>query len=1135
MDAGDARIKVTVQSVQGSGSQSPSKRPPSRTTTIPLRTGDSSPVARRKRQPTPAAHVDSSEVFRRSLRKRKATPVESPRHSARTQRSQLEYAVEEEEFLPQISEPAREARAESAAMYSEQSVPSSEVRRRRSLYPMRNQRYKRLSAAREELDDALQDAISERDAWSEGLHSERGGELTVANEDFTMITGESLASIKASTTMLSAHDEAERSHVAAEHLTSSPPKVSYPDLADQAKDAQTPLVGGDQDVMNWRPTGPAVSQLDLTKSEGQHVQGDEGYGAEGDDVEDSIEVEDDQDFGDDPHDETDAVYLDQEKSPITTNHARQSSNQKSQTSPSKDLSTERDASLGAPDPAADEEEPPEDEEDDDIWAEEASREIDESAASHPPLHSTTVSIPPIFDEPSVSRQPSNLRTVENQPTPAEQPTQRPGRSRLPRTWRQTNGVDNSYTVSTVESNGDQTNIEEPRGNLARRESIDDAESGRSSGVLTPPSTDDDESRPNKLSFDKPTVEEEPKASGEQEMFDDAGDDGEGDDEMVDEEADEHHDGEGSEDEEGDISGFTNPNAGDTQLEAHHRFRRQDDSPEKQDGDMASPLSNAESNVTSPDESGEDTGFFWQTNLPSVYKREGPKPQQRKPIDLSAILRMDSSKVDDSDEKVRKENSESNAQNQPQRGHQKSQFSPLRMRPVTGKVNSTPSDNASGRLLNTPLRKSLLRSSKALETNDSAQKQASEPSEQVQPATQIEESQNTVTDDSMASKASDQRQLLEDFKLATPSPRKPATQRLAILRDDDTQERNRSADAPSNSLDHTEQSENWPEHSYEEHLNIGSPQRINVNFNDSTLSYQQQQTSILEPRRPVRPLFDKDINAPVLKPSVPDKEMQDSAYSAPSQSFFSHEATATPTQEWNESVFSRLNTTFWSAVARPQRPPPTPAPAARTTEQTISLSLRAQLRSRYGVLPDSHPWTMHHMRTLHRLLNSLESGRRDSIVPTHTPLPPHLIKTLHTDRKDATGRLWRCEKRHAYVVQAFLQLLVDPALYRSMQNGEVDWLGDAQAAHLRGTMGGREGSEVCFKTIKPKRGLIEWQWALECLGCCVISNLEKGVRPLEAKVQDERGPRDVEFSIMGDGEGDGRVRAWFERESRVEWE
>lgn len=999
---------------------------------------------------------------------------------------------------------------------------------------MRNQRNKRLSAAREELDDALQDALSEREAWSNALHSDLGGELTTANEDFTMITGESLASIKASTTMLSGHDDGERSHVIVQHMTSSPPKVAYPDLTEQAHEAKTPLVGGDQDVMNWKPSGPTVSQLDLRKSEERENQDGLEPDVEEEYEDGSIEAEDDDDdMGDDQVEGQDEDHMDQQKSLNPQEQERQSSYHKSPTPQATNFATEKDASLGAPDPAA-QEEPADEEEDDDIWAEEASREIEESAAFHRPAPSTIISIPPMFDESAISHQSSNSKTTDKPPMRIEQPNQRKTRSRLPRTWRQPGGVDSSYTDSTGRSNIDQTTVEQSQDNLARRGSGDDAESGKSSGVLTPPSTDDEQSRQKNATLAEPTIKEEPVADGEEEMFND--EDEQEDDEMDDKEAEPQDDEEdGYEDEEGDISGFTNPNAGDTQLEAHHRFGRQDESPEKQDGDVASPLSDASSNVGTPDESGEDTGFFWQTNLPSVYRRERPQPQKKKPIDLSAILRMDSSKVEDSGRKEQHNNFGNTTRTHSQQNQSTSRHSPLRMRPVTGKVNSTPSGNATGRLLNTPLRKSLLKSSKVLDTSDSAKKPSPVQTEHVQPVTRVEETQITVTDDSLASKASDQRQLLEEFKLGTPSPKKPANERLAVLRDDDA---SRTEGVEAGSFDRTEPSEDWPEHSYEENLNIASPQRINVNFNDSTLSYQQQQQSLLEPRRPVRPLFDKNVNAPVLKPSTTNKRIQDSSLDAPSPSYFSHDEPTASIQQENEGVFSRLNTSFWSAVTRPQRPPPTPAPAARTTEQTISLSLRAQLRSRYGVLPSSQPWTMHHMRTLHRLLNSLESGRRDSIVPTHTPLPAHMTKLLNTDRKDATGRPFRFTKPHAHVLQAFMQLLVDPSLYRSMQNGEVSWLGDAQAAHLRGTMGGREGSEICFKTLKPKSGVITWEWVLECLGCCVISNLEKGVRVRvgDGEVDRERNAeRDVEFSIMGDGEGDGRVKAWFERERSAVFE
>jgi hypothetical protein len=101
----------------------------------------------------------------------------------------------------------------------------------------------------------------------------------------------------------------------------------------------------------------------------------------------------------------------------------------------------------------------------------------------------------------------------------------------------------------------------------------------------------------------------------------------------------------------------------------------------------------------------------------------------------------------------------------------------------------------------------------------------------------------------------------------------------------------------------------------------------------------------------------------------------------------------------------------------------------------------------------------------------------------------------------------------------------------MEKGEVEWLGDEQAAHLRGEMGGRPGNDLCFKTLKPKRGLIAWEWIVECLGCCVVSNVETGIGPRRVAVNVEREGtvRDVEMSVMGDGQGDGRVREWFERD------
>lgn len=1003
------------------------------------------------------------------------------------------------------------SRAASTAVLSEQSVPSSEVRRRRSLYPMRTQRYKRLSAAREELNDALQDAISEREPSSDALASDRGGELTTANEDFTMITGESLASIKASMTMISSHDEGERSHVSVEHLTSSPPKVAYPDIEEQASEAKTTWAGVDQDSMNWKHDEPASSPQQMRDAEVEHK-----------------ELESENQSYDFVEDEDEPEPAAQEEAAAFSDHERPASNHSSPTANHDTSQMEQDATLGAPDPSVYQDEA----DDDDIWAEEASRSIDESALSNNPLrashtstalgrsqdtthNSTTISIPPIF---------------------SEQSTLRPPRAKLPRTWRRkSGGGDFSYADSPAHHATTRSRDEPAQAN------VDDAESGRSSGVLTPPSTDDDESRRKDATLIEGATRDD-EGMGESEVIVVGDDDEEEQDEAerMDEDYDEESD---RESEEGDISGFTNPNAADTQLEAHHRAGRgwQAAEEEEEEDDVEEDASSQSegSNVATPDESGEDTGFFWQSNLPQVYHKEQPQPQRRrKPVDLSALLRMDSSNVDAEKGLKDQERRESAGEAKAQQSKPDYQFSPLRMQPVNGRVNSTSNGHAGGRLLSTPLRKSLLKSSKALDSGNEMQREVEQPTNLHKQESTMEESQPTVTDDSLASKASDQRQLLGEFRSTTPAAKKPATERLAVLRDD-SHERSRAEQYGIDaSHDTTQADDSWPEQSYEEHLNVASPQKIAVNFNDSTLSYQQQ-PSLLAPRRPVQPLFDKNINVPVLKPdhhSYPDSSKQDFSPGPPSITHVGRHPAAALQKE-NEGVFSRLSTSFWSAVAtttttRPQQagPPSTPAPAARTTEQTVSLSIRAHLRQRYGVLPASHPWTMNHMRTLHRLLNSLESGRHDSIVPAHTPLPPHLAAVVGTTCRDATGRLWTCSSAHAHVVLAFMQLLVAPGLYASMERGEVEWLGDAQAAHLRGVMGGRDGSEVCFKTVKARSGGdgIEWEWVLECLGCCVYSNARVGVRKVEQRDDVFGSAREAEFSVMGDGEGEGRVREWFER-------
>jgi hypothetical protein len=1032
---------------------------------------------------------------------------------------------------------------EYGAMYSEQSVPSSEMRRRRSLYPIRNQRNQRLSAARDELDDALQAAIGgtsvassrssdvDQDEYlaSDGMGAGIGGELTSANEDFTMITGESLASIsfRASGRAVgdATHVDDEMEDVHAEHLTSSPPqKAMYPDLTEQAEEAKIPMLDGNQDAMDWRYNQHETSQHDLQQA--KMAQAVDQTIEDEEDVMDTTEVV----IGDDQ------APVEENSSPVPEppvyHHHSPTPETRASESPN-----EQEAITGAPNPADEEAA----DADDDIWAEEASRDIDESAITT----TTTTS----RAQRSIRSRPPNeeVKNTANDAPPifSEHPDP-PRRAKLPRTWRQTSGVEFSYADSperTEPPNEASTRHvskpqHQPEAQPAQRASGDEAESGRSSGVLTPPTTDDDDSarrlagrnvRDQGASKDQ-AIEIEEDAEEEEE---------EGEDE---DEVEGNHD-----EEEEDISGFTNPGAADTQLEAHHRFGRQqaslgqDEEEDDEEGD--SPLSKSGSGEETPGESGEDTGFFWQKNMSQVYRsgREKTKPQARNDVNLSDILRMDSSKVGN-DEPAKIQPSDA-PRSYSRQASNKMTFSVHRKPAVVATRPNRPeiSPNAAkGNILPSPLRRSLLKSSKALDRGDAVSRKPTRDVIPEETESRIEETQLTATEDSFASKTADERQLLEETRATTPVAKKPAHERLAVLRDGSQTSRS-NVESQDSSYEETETtfSNSWPEQSYEENLNIKSPQKIGVNFNDSTLSFQQQQhtqanANLLAPRGPIKPLFEKSANAPVPKPSysIPPPQKQQRQHlspSSPSINLVSYKPQA-PQQE-NESVLNRLSTTFWSTITRAQGgPPPTPAPAARTTEQTISLSLRAQLRSRYGVLPNAHPWTMLHMRTLHRMLNSIESGRRDSIVPTHAPLPSHLREIIDEGRLSATGRAFRFEQPHACVVQAFMQLLVAPSLFKSMEKGEVEWLGDAQAEHLRGEMGGRLGSDICFKTLKPGRGLIGWEWVVECLGCCIVSNVELGMRRIGVEPERVGTVRDVEMSIMGDGEGEGRVREWFQRES-----
>jgi hypothetical protein len=270
-------------------------------------------------------------------------------------------------------------------------------------------------------------------------------------------------------------------------------------------------------------------------------------------------------------------------------------------------------------------------------------------------------------------------------------------------------------------------------------------------------------------------------------------------------------------------------------------------------------------------------------------------------------------------------------------------------------------------------------------------------------------------------------------------------------------------------------------SYQENLNRDSPQKIPVKFNDTS--------SLHSLKRSFSLAFEAPTEETTPKPAAPKR-----------------------------SLFSRVASTVWSAFVQPTGPTSIVAsdyqlPTSQLQQDSTLLDdaedttifnhdLRTHIRNRYGVVTSRFPWTMTHMRTLHRMLNSLTSGRPDSLIPNAGPLPPFLAQLIDTIQISITDLEWLFTADHAYVVFSFLQVLVDDHVVEAMEKGEVEWLGDRVSRSYRGYYNGdpRHGSEKCFK-ISPKaerEGIIDWEFVVAALGCCVLST-----EPVEGELVQHR--------------------------------
>lgn len=596
-------------------------------------------------------------------------------------------------------------------------------------------------------------------------------------------------------------------------------------------------------------------------------------------------------------------------------------------------------------------------EDHDIWQEEASRDSDEDGEpSQPPVRDVLVD-----DDLLV----------------------KPRRSKLPGTWRRISGANFHYS--------DSPEPEEAR--VRKTSATTDNSSRKTSGVLTPPATEDESCTPGS--------------------------------------ADEEDQSQANELEDGDS--VVTPD---------------------ESGGSASEASNA-----SPDE--DDTGLFWHANLPTVYKA-GERPPLRDAAfaSLAALKRSTESSFAHS--------------------------SPLRntvldvspMRETTLKNDPVPNDQYEPNLrrritkaplaLTSPMRRSLLKSSKLATSPLGKIPVEYAPSEAFIDQSDLAETEvrgarvGTCGNDS--SMASDARQLHNELTSGNESSMASDARQLHA----ELAKHHAQTHFVDSVVDFTEETlpadqtqvESGADttESYQEELNRSSPTRIRVNFNDSMNS------SLIAPKRTYPALFE---DAPELK-------------SASNGAVSSSVITATQADKKQEScVVARLTSSFWETVtAQPVYATNTAVKSLVTdNSRPTTPDIVLRLQRKYGLLPDRHPFTYTHVRTLHRMLNSTRSRPENSIIPTSGALSPILTALIGTKRSNELDQQFVWTEQRVYVVSAFCSLLL-PASER-VRLEEIKAWGDSEALKYKGVDSkGRHGGEKVFP--QQRKGRIEEEYVADVL-------------------------------------------------------
>jgi len=396
--------------------------------------------------------------------------------------------------------------------------------------------------------------------------------------------------------------------------------------------------------------------------------------------------------------------------------------------------------------------------------------------------------------------------------------------------------------------------------------------------------------------------------------------------------------------------------------------------------------------------GDDTGLFWQANMPSVFQRQGQPPLQKGRADISMVseLKPLSSPVN---------------RTSPDKAHGQSASSALNMRPFEGRAGKT--EHSSSALV-TPLRKSLLKSSKIrsspLVQDISCMSAMTDEAEQAGKYNESDHQHSGMSRTQDNSMASDTRQLLGEMATA----RRRASQTMEdIMHSRQSISQTLATDLQPTDVDMTK--------SYIEHLNHESPTKVVVNFNDSSM---MGSSSLLAPRRTYPALFDDGPGLDGSKRSA--KEVTTTVVSPPSP----------------VKLVSRLTNSFWDVIAGTDGskdiPPPVKgaqqqsggsvaSPSKLERESTTVPGTNVsddvlRLRRKYGLLLNTQPFTMAHIRTLHRMLISTRQHASSSIVPLTQPLPTSLQTFLNTTRRVGEVDIV-LDKKVLATIAAFMGLLV----------------------------------------------------------------------------------------------------------------